>query len=253
VKAYFVQDYGGNAGQPIAEVARTWRLPLHKIVISRWLANLVRDHCGDMRIDYVPNAVDHEQFHASPRGKQAHPTVGFLYNPAPQKGCDIILEAIRLVRRSVPDLRVIAYGPDHPHDALPVPRWVDYRHFPADHELRNIYGACDAWLFASRSEGFGLPILEAMACRTPVIGTPAGAAPDLLASGGGLLVRGNDANAMANAIAQIAAMPEPQWKAMSESAHETAAAYTWDEATSLYEAALRRAVQQSSPAAMAMS
>jgi len=44
-----------------------------------------------------------------------------------------------------------------------------------------------------------LPILEAMACRTPVIGTPAGPAPELLGAGGGILVRPEDPADMAMA------------------------------------------------------
>jgi glycosyltransferase involved in cell wall biosynthesis len=65
---------------------------------------------------------------------------------------------------------------------------AEYFHRPAQNELRSHYAACDAWLFGSRLECFGLPMLEAMACRTPVIAVPVGAAPDLLATGAGELV-----------------------------------------------------------------
>jgi glycosyltransferase involved in cell wall biosynthesis len=87
-----------------------------------------------------------------------------------------------------------------------------------------------------------LPILEAMACRTPVIGTPAGAAPDLLCDGGGLLVRPEDPRDMARAIVQVHAMDEPAWMSMSDAAYEVASRFTWDHATDLFEAALHRAI-----------
>jgi len=45
-KAYLIQHYETWGGPP-GEVDRTWRLPLHKIVISRWLADLARDKYGD--------------------------------------------------------------------------------------------------------------------------------------------------------------------------------------------------------------
>ena len=72
---------------------------------------------------------------------------------------------------------------------MPLPRDTEFHLRPPQDRIRDIYSKCDAWLFGSRSEGFGLPILEAMACRTPVIGTPAGAAPELLGDGRGILSR----------------------------------------------------------------
>ena len=62
------------------------------------------------------------------------------------------------------------------------------------------------WLFGAREEGFELPILEAMACRTPVLGTPAGAALELLVDGAGILVPREDPDAMARAIVEVCQM-----------------------------------------------
>src|SRR5207247_4755964 len=46
-KAYFVQDFGANTGQPMEKLAATWRLPLHRIVISRYIMDLLKQHTGD--------------------------------------------------------------------------------------------------------------------------------------------------------------------------------------------------------------
>src|SRR5213076_2618834 len=105
---------------------------------------------------------------------------------------------------------------------LKLPRDFELSIQPKQEKLREIYAKADAWLFASRSEGFGLPILEAMACRTPVIATPAGAAPELLASGGGVLVPPENPAAIAQAIEQICAMDNSSWRAMSDKALSTA-------------------------------
>ena len=241
-KAYFVQDYGAHGGQPLEQVASTWRLPLHKIVISQSLMRLIHQQCGPMEMDYVPNAVDLNQFQAGPRGKQRRPTVGFLYNPAPQKGCDTILKAIDIASKTIPNLHVVSYGPGDPWPEMPLPPGSDYWSFAPDEKLKEIYSACDAWLFGSRSEGFGLPILEAMACRTPVIATPAGAAPELVGQGGGILVNPDDAQDMARAIERVVKMDESEWLAMSGKAHATATCYTWDDATARFEEALQRAI-----------
>src|SRR5678815_4096893 len=54
-KAYFVQDYGAHGGQPMDQVGPTWRLPLHKIVISQWLMRLIKEQCGidDMDLSLI--------------------------------------------------------------------------------------------------------------------------------------------------------------------------------------------------------
>ena len=125
------------------------------------------------KVSLVPNSVDTKQFHISPRGKQSLPTVGMLYSTVAWKGCDVILKAFSLAAEKVPNLRLVAFGNHSSSAELQSPN-IEYTYCPTQSTLKDFYGRCDAWLFGSRSEGFGLPILEAMACRTPVIGTPAG-------------------------------------------------------------------------------
>jgi glycosyltransferase involved in cell wall biosynthesis/Flp pilus assembly protein TadD/2-polyprenyl-3-methyl-5-hydroxy-6-metoxy-1,4-benzoquinol methylase len=58
-----------------------------------------------------------------------------------------------------------------------------------EHELAGLYTACDVLVHPYRGEGFGLPILESMACGTPAIVTDGGAARDFCNSGNSLLVK----------------------------------------------------------------
>lgn len=241
-KAYFVQDYGAHAGQPLDKVAETWRLPLHKITISRWLEKLMREQIGaEENIAYVPNSVDAEQFFAPPRGKQPATTIGFVYSTRIQKGCAAAMQALEMARTRVPNLRIVAFGHGAPSDELPLIDGVTYLPNLAESRLRDVYAQCDAWLFTSTLEGFGLPILEAMACRTPVIATPAGAAPELVGAGGGILVPAGDVPALVAAMVRIADMNDAEWQKMSAAAHHTATSYTWDDAAQRFEAELLRA------------
>ena len=108
----------------------------------------------------------------------------------------------------------------------------------SDSELQNLYSQCDAWLFGTRREGFGLPVLEAMSCRTPVIGTPAGAGMQLLGDGAGVLVSPEDPEGMAEAIVKLCRLPDSEWRQLSEAAHARAALYTWPKAVRAFERAL---------------
>jgi len=241
-KAYFMQDYGAS-GQPLEHVAATWSLPLHLITISRWLAELVRSRCS-APVSLVPNSVDHDVFTAPPRGKQRRPTVGFVYTTLPEKGCDVTTRACEIARERLGDLHVVSFGTIPPTDSMPLPEGAEFSCRVPAVQLAGIYSRCDAWLFGSRREGFGLPILEAMACRTPVIATPAGAAPELLATGGGVLLGAPDAAEMARAIEEVCSLPDRRWRGMSDAAYAVATRYTWDDAADLFEAALHRAIER---------
>lgn len=245
-KVHFIQDYETWAGH-IERVDATCRLPMPKITPARWVKTLLAERFGQTDVTCVPNAVDLTTFTAPPRGKQRIPTVGFTFTPFRPKGCDITTEAIRLVRESHPDLRVVSFGSANPPAHLTLPEGTEFHLRAPESKLKDLYGQCDAWLFGTRKEGFGLPILEAMACRTPVIGTPAGAAPELLETGGGILIPLEDPKAMADAILRIIAMSETDWRQMSDAGHAVASRYTWDDATDGFEAVLRRVVGDLGP------
>ncbi len=246
-KAYFIQHYEAHPGQDISRVQATWRMPLHKIIIAEWLVKIAKDQFSDSDISLVPNAVDLLQFNAPPRGKQPQPIVGLMYSLVNFKGCDMSLRAFELAKKRVPELKLVSFGNRQPTAGLPLPPETDFTMQPAQDRIKEIYARCDAWLVGSRSEGFGLPILESMACRTPVIATPTGAAPELIAGGGGVLTPMDNPQAMASEIERIVNLSDGQWRKMSDAAYATATRYTWDDATNLFEAALRAAVKKSLP------
>lgn len=73
--------------------------------------------------------------------------------------------------------------------------------------LVDLYSAATCLLFPSRYEGFGLPILEAMACGCPVVTYRNSSLPEV-AGDAAILVADGDAEAMGQAAAEIALDPE---------------------------------------------
>lgn len=72
-------------------------------------------------------------------------------------------------------------------------------------ELALAYGEADALLFPSRLEGFGLAVLEALACGLPVIAARSSALPEVVEDGvTGLLCEQDDVAAFSEAIRQLA-------------------------------------------------
>ncbi|MEG5032332.1 hypothetical protein [Microcoleus sp. AT3-D2] len=150
-KVYFLQHYEAFDNVPQGRVEATWRLPMHKIAVAQWLADIARNEYGDLSVSLVPPTVDTKQFYdpqsrlGQPRGKQSVPTVGMYYTRTPWKGCDIALKAFSLAAQKIPNLRLVAFGSgDSPPSYLPLPPGTEYNQEPTQEQLREFYSKCDA-------------------------------------------------------------------------------------------------------------
>ena len=241
-KAYLIQHHEVFDYLPIDRVKATYRLPLHKITISRWLDDLMLNEYGNDRSSLVPNSVDTNLFCAPPRSKQKIPTVGLLYSPIAWKGLDVSLRAFALAKAQIPNLRLVCFGNCTPPAGF-LPEDTAFHLNPAQPDLKNLYAQCDVWLCGSHQEGFGLPILEAMACRTPIVSTYIGGAIDLIEPGrNGYILPVGDSAGLAEALVQVINLPENEWCSLSQAAYSKATTYSWDDATDRFEAALHEAI-----------
>jgi glycosyltransferase involved in cell wall biosynthesis len=249
IKCHLVQHYEdwGLGESTIADVDAAYRLPLFKICVSQWLAEMMRTKFGCRDAACVFNGVDLEQFQTPPREKRPAPTVGMLYSPQPFKGCRWTMQAVEMARREIADLQLVAFGNEDPLDDLLPPQGTRFYRHPPQERIGDIYSACDAWLVGSRSEGFGLPILEAMACRTPVISTPVGAAPELVIGGGGSLVEFEDVSAMAQQIVRYITMSSAQWRECSDLAFAVASGHSWSRSVDEMERVLLDKIARACP------
>jgi glycosyltransferase involved in cell wall biosynthesis len=231
IQVYFIQGHEVFPFLPIERTRATYRLPLHKIVISNWLKDVMRTEYGDQAVDLIYNSVDTEQFFAPKRCKQTDPTVGFLYSTPSLKGVDVLLSALAEIKKQLPSLRAVAFGSDQVSPGLPLPDWVRFQYQPPQDQIRLIYGQCDVWLCASRTEGFHLPPLEAMACRCPVVSTRVGGPMDTVEDGvNGFLVDIGDSAGLAKKALTVLQLNCSKWQRMSDAAFATATRYSWDDA-----------------------
>lgn len=214
-KFHFVQDYEIWNGDK-ERVDACLRLPIEKITISSWLEHILVEQVGTAKPAIILNGVDTKKFRQPERRMPSLPTIGFVYTTNVRKGIDIAIAALIKTKEHIPNLRCIAFGHELPGSNLPLPDFVEFRLLPPQEEIPHIYGQCSAWLFTSREEGFGLPILEAFACGTPVVATTAGAAPDILACGGGILSESYEPGKIAEKITAILKLNNNEWKNLSD-------------------------------------
>jgi glycosyltransferase involved in cell wall biosynthesis len=157
----------------------------------------------------------------------------------PRKNLNRLMDAFALLkqRRNVPDeLKLVLAGGkgwlfdgiyDH-HAASPVRDDILLPGFVSDDILPAIYSAAEVLAFPSLYEGFGLPILEAMACGTPVVASRASCLPEV-AEGAALLVDPDSVDGLAAALEQALSDSELRPKLIEQGRHR-AAEYTWERA-----------------------
>lgn len=244
-RVLFIQGYEALEGEDRPDIDATWRLPFQKIVVSRWLRDMAATRFGDSSAIHVPNGVDIEQFHAPERAMASRPTLGFLVHNSPLKGTKTAYLAIDQIRRKIPNLRVVSFGATPPERSL-VPAEVEFHLLPAQDRIRDIYSQCDVWLCASHREGFHLPMLEAMACRCPVVSTRAGGPEDIIQHGvNGYLADVGDVEGLVIAVCRVLLGGEESWRRLSDAAYASALRYRWEDSTRSFEHALQTAVARS--------
>ncbi len=142
----------------------TWRLPMQKIVVSRWLQRMVEE-AGESAA-CIPNGIDFEALGIDVEIEKRSPfSIAMMYHKAESKGWEEGLAAFDRVRLRVPDLRVSLFGLEPPGA---VPDYISYYQNPSRNRLRRIYNEAAIFVAPSRVEGWGLPPAEAMACGCAV-------------------------------------------------------------------------------------
>jgi len=104
---------------------------------------------------------------------------------------------------------------------------VEFLGFKSDEELRLLYNQAAAFVFPSVSEGFGIPILEAMACGCPVVTSNISSMPEV-AGEAALLVDPHQSSEIAAALTRLVSEP-PLWAKFHRAGLERVKQFSWDE------------------------
>lgn len=235
-KVYFIQHHEVHSHLPINRVKATYQLPFKKITIAQWLVDTMRDKYGDNDVKLVENGVDTSMFDSSPRSKNITPIFCLMYAIESFKGTDVSIAAFEYAKKKHPEIKLLVFGAKEVDEKLPLPEGAIFHLSPSQEKIREIYSLSDAFLFSSRSEGFGLPVLEAMACRCPVIATKAGCAPDFIEHGiSGELNDIDDIKAQGESIIKIIEMNNSDWRDLSEAAYKAVRDKSWKNSTNQFE------------------
>jgi glycosyltransferase involved in cell wall biosynthesis len=165
------------------------------------------------KVEVIPNGVDVDKF----KPVDVKPKLNTLFFLSlldkfhGYKGLDYLLKALQIVKKSIPDVKLIVGGKGELMDSyietagnMGLSGNVEFHGFIPDADMVEYYSSASAFVLPSISslqEGFGIVALEALACKTPVITTDiVGVSADLTGHKAGLSVPPKDPDALADAI-----------------------------------------------------
>ncbi len=231
-RLYLGLDYGGiRHADAVIAVSHTTK------------ADLV-EHLGvdESRVHVVYEAVDHRQFRPVDARPFEFPYLLFVGSEQPRKNLAALIEAFAQLKRSGKhrELRLVKVG-------APGGRESDYRarteRLVAKHGLEDsvilvdrvhpeslpaYYAGAECTVMPSLYEGFGFPVLEAMACGSPVVASSGGSLPEVAADAA-VLTSPHDPAAIAAGIERV--MTDPTFREeLRVRGIQRAAEFTWDRA-----------------------
>jgi glycosyltransferase involved in cell wall biosynthesis len=241
-----------RAAQLKLTVKRTVERAAKILTPSEFSKSAIVRHYGidDGRVVVVPNAVS-ARFRPVDRGVARTamekrlgvkgPFVLTVGDLQPRKNHMGLLRAFETVMRAHPKLthRLVFVGKEtwysaKLHQAVAASGVADRVHFAGfvdDADLVNFYGACDLFVYPSFYEGFGLPILEAMACGRAVACSNSTAMPEV-ADSAGLLFDPRDADEMARAMSDILLDTELRTR-LERLGQQHASSFSWQKSAAL--------------------
>ena len=198
--------------------------------------------CGadEERITVISHGVDEEFFEATPAQKEVAHTqyelpdryILFVGSMEPRKNLSGLLEAFASLpektQRTYPLVIVGATGWKNAPIQEAISKNANVRPigYVSRELLPAVYEGCSLFVFPSHYEGFGMPVLEAMAAGAPVITSSVSALPEVIGDTG-IAVDPENTSALAEAMGNV--LDDPQTAALMGSAgRQRARRFTWE-------------------------
>ncbi len=166
----------------------------HIIAVSKCTkADLVKYlNIPPRKITVIYNGVDRKVFRPVAERQYSFPSVLYVGSERPRKNLSTLLTAFSLLKRdsTIPDLKLVKVGNAGRTDKfrqatlreirrLGLESDVVFADYVSDEELAIYYSSAVALVMPSLYEGFGLPLVEAMACGCPVIASNSSSLPEV--------------------------------------------------------------------------
>lgn len=215
----------------VPHMAKASRKVLTVSTYSRQMLDFMNVSPAD-RTSVLYNGADHLPYDlansASREEGSPRPYVLMFASPKAYKNNEVVFRAFERSEMDAFDLVLVGAAPEDMAKAgLTVPPATRFAGKCGDEELVKLYGNAHCFVFPSRTEGFGLPPVEAMLSSCPVVASPGGAIPEICRDTV-LYADVDDAESWATAIASLC--DESLRQSKIAKGHARAADFTWRKA-----------------------
>lgn len=222
---------GGLPATPHVRPAQKKReMELADLVLApgTFVERTIREHHPNKQVALAAYGVDLEFWHPREQRIRDRP-LRFLYagQLALRKGTPLLLEAWEAANLRDAELALVGAWKLSERKRANLPRGVAVHGPCSPEELRERYLEADLFLFPSFFEGFGLVLLEAMACGLPAIASQSTAGPDVLTPACGEIVPTGELEPLVESLRRCVARRE-ELPAMRRAARQRAEACTWE-------------------------
>jgi glycosyltransferase involved in cell wall biosynthesis len=213
------------------------------LALTEDMKQKMREIC-DRDISVVPNGIDLERFKNSSGGEKGSnaKTIIFVGRLHPVKGGQYLIEAMAIVHRAMPDVKLVIVGDgvertrlEQLAKKLDLNSCIQFAGQVPQERIPQIMHQADVFALSSLSESFGIVNIEAMAAGLPIVATNVGGIPDIVEEGvNGYLVNAKNPEELADKILFLLQNDEMR-EEISANNREKAELYTWDKVTGIVE------------------
>ena len=229
------------------------------VAVSEWVKyDIAKYHINPDKIIPVHNGINVSSFKASAamnvREKYAigkAPMLLFVGRMITQKGLPYLIDAMPIILKEHPDVRLLLVGRGNALPALKkkvatlgLERSVLFSGYMSEEDLKEAYGTCDVFVLPSVWEVLPIAILEAMSASRPIVCTDAGGNKELVKDGlNGYVVPMRDPVALAGKVNALLADPALKERMGRESRRRAEEEFDWKliaaQTKKVYEGVLR--------------